>query len=372
MTTAKGKIDSIVAAAQNKGDSVIKDARAKASQAIDEAAKAAKQKIESIPDSQLSQSNKKHYEDLIDQDAQAAKDKIAAAQDEDTVKSATQDGANNITRDLNDAQVSAARAKAISDLQTAKNKARETISAAHDKGSLKDKDWEDKLNQIDNAYDQAVQAVTGDLNVSDINDDADKGKKNIQSIVDSISDDEATKDLVAKRDEAIKKLRQARDNANTQITTDPNLSVTEKNDYYNQISNAFNNAQSAIQSAGKDDIDDALTNGTRKLTEIQEAANLQSAKDQALNDLLTERSKIREQIGNMDQVTSANKNDLRAQVEEQYNQAVKNINSASTSSIQQVTQYAQQGKAAIDNVISDLNINKVLNKQKLDEYAQKQ
>ena len=371
VTTAKGKIDSIVAAAQNKGDSVIKDARAKASQAIDEAAKAAKQKIESIPDSQLSQSNKKHYEDLIDQDAQAAKDKIAAAQDEDTVKSATQDGANNITRDLNDAQVSAARAKAISDLQTAKNKARETISAAHDKGSLKDKDWEDKLNQIDNAYDQAVQAVTGDLNVSDINDDADKGKKNIQSIVDSISDDEATKDLVAKRDEAIKKLRQARDNANTQITTDPNLSVTEKNDYYNQISNAFNNAQSAIQSAGKDDIDDALTNGTRKLTEIQEAANLQSAKDQALNDLLTERSKIREQIGNMDQVTSANKNDLRAQVEEQYNQAVKNINSASTSSIQQVTQYAQQGKAAIDNVISDLNINKVLNKQKLDEYAQK-
>ncbi|WP_379854292.1 SLAP domain-containing protein [Lactobacillus kullabergensis] len=372
VTTAKGKIDSIVADAQNKGDSVIKDARSKASQAIDEAAKSAKQKIESIPDSQLSQSNKKHYEDLIDQDAQAAKDKIAAAQDEDTVKSATQDGANNITRDLNDAQVSAARAKAISDLQTAKNKARETISAAHDKGSLKDKDWEDKLNQIDNAYDQAVQAVTGDLNVSDINDDADKGKKNIQSIVDSISDDEATKDLVAKRDDAIKKLRQARDNANTQITTDPNLSVTEKNDYYNQISNAFNNAQSAIQSAGKeDDIDDALTNGTRKLTEIQEAANLQSAKDQALNDLLAERSKIREQIGNMDQVTSANKNDLRNKVDEQYNQAVKNINSASTSSIQQVTQYAQQGKAAIDNVISDLNINKVINKQKLDDYAQK-
>ncbi|MBC6369705.1 DUF1542 domain-containing protein [Lactobacillus kullabergensis] len=372
VTTAKGKIDSIVADAQNKGDSVIKKARQEATQAIDDAAKAAKQKIESIPDSQLSQSNKKHYEDLIDQDAQAAKDKIAAAQDEDTVKSATQDGANNITRDLNDAQVSAARAKAISDLQTAKNKARETISAAHDKGSLKDKDWEDKLNQIDNAYDQAVQAVTGDLNVSDINDDADKGKKNIQSIVDSISDDEATKDLVAKRDEAIKKLRQARDNANTQITTDPNLSVTEKNDYYNQISNAFNNAQSAIQSAGKeDDINDALTNGTRKLTEIQEAANLQSAKDQALNDLLTERSKIREQIGNMDQVTSDNKNQLRNKVEEQYNQAVKNINSASTSSIQQVTQYAQQGKAAIDDVISDLNINKVINKQKLDEYAQK-
>ncbi len=372
VTTAKGKIDSIVADAQNKGDSVIKKARQEATQAIDDAAKAAKQKIESIPDSQLSQSNKKHYEDLIDQDAQAAKDKIAAAQDEDTVKSATQDGANNITRDLNDAQVSAARAKAISDLQTAKNKARETISAAHDKGSLKDKDWEDKLNQIDNAYDQAVQAVTGDLNVSDINDDADKGKKNIQSIVDSISDDEATKDLVAKRDEAIKKLRQARDNANTQITTDPNLSVTEKNDYYNQISNAFNNAQSAIQSAGKeDDINDALTNGTRKLTEIQEAANLQSAKDQALNDLLAERSKIREQIGNMDQVTSDNKNQLRNKVEEQYNQAVKNINSASTSSIQQVTQAAQQGKAAIDDVISDLNINKVINKQKLDEYAQK-
>ncbi|AIS09084.1 N-acetylmuramidase [Lactobacillus sp. wkB8] len=372
VTTAKGKIDSIVADAQNKGDSVIKKARQEATQAIDEAAKAAKQKIESIPDSQLSQSNKKHYEDLIDQDAQAAKDKIAAAQDEDTVKSAAQDGANNITRDLNDAQVSAARAKAISDLQTAKNDARKTISAAHDSGSLKDKDWEDKLNQIDNAYDQAVQAVTGDLNVSDINDDADEGKKNIQSIVDSISDDEATKALVAKRDEAIKKLRQARDNANTQITTDPNLSVTEKNDYYNQISNAFNTAQSAIQSAGKeDDINDALTNGTRKLTEIQEAANLQSAKDQALNDLLAERSKIREQIGNMDQVTSDNKNQLRNKVEEQYNQAVKNINSASTSSIQQVTQAAQQGKAAIDDVISDTNINKVINKQKLDEYAQK-
>ena len=371
VTTAKGKIDSIVADAQNKGNSVIKDARTKASQAVDDAAKAAKTKIESIPDSQLSQSNKKHYEDLIDQDAQSAKDKIAAAQDEDSIKSVVQDGENNITRDLNDALVSAARAKAISDLQTAKNEARETISTAHDKGSLNDKDWVDKLDQIDNAYDQAVQAVTGDFNVSDINDDADKGKKSIQSIVDSISDNEATQALAKQRQDAINKLKEARDNANTQITTDPNLSVTEKNDYYNQISNAFNNAQSAIQAAGKDDIDTALTNGTRKLTEIQEAANLQSAKDQALNDLLTERSKIREQIGNMDQVTSANKNDLRAKVDEQYNQAVKNINSASTSSIQQVTQAAQQGKAAIDDVISDLNINKVINKQKLDDYAQK-
>ena len=371
VTTAKGKIDSIVADAQNKGNSVIKDARTKASQAVDDAAKAAKAKIESIPDSQLSQSSKKHYEDLIDQDAQAAKDKIAAAQDEDSIKSAAQDGENNITRDLNDAQVSAARAQAISDLQSAKNDARKTISAAHDKGSLNDKDWEDKLDQIDNAYDQAVQAVTGDFNVSDINDDADKGKKSIQSVVDSISDNEATQALAKQRQDALNKLKEARDNANTQITTDPNLSVTEKNDYYNQITKAFNSAQSAIQAAGKDDIDTALTNGTRKLTEIQEAANLQSAKDQALNDLLAERSKIREQIGNMDQVTSANKNDLRAQVDEQYNQAVKNINSASTSSIQQVTQYAQQGKAAIDNVISDLNINKVINKQKLDDYAQK-
>ena len=371
VTTAKGKIDSIVADAQNKGNSVIKDARTKASQAVDDAAKAAKAKIESIPDSQLSQSSKKHYEDLIDQDAQAAKDKIAAAQDEDSIKSAAQDGENNITRDLNDAQVSAARAQAISDLQSAKNDARKTISAAHDKQSLNDKDWEDKLDQIDNAYDQAVQAVTGDFNVSDINDDADKGKKSIQSVVDSISDNEATQALAKQRQDALNKLKEARDNANTQITTDPNLSVTEKNDYYNQITNAFNSAQSAIQAAGKDDIDTALTNGTRKLTEIQEAANLQSAKDQALNDLLAERSKIREQIGNMDQVTSANKNDLRAQVDEQYNQAVKNINSASTSSIQQVTQYAQQGKAAIDNVISDLNINKVINKQKLDDYAQK-
>lgn len=371
VTTAKGKIDSIVADAQNKGNSVIKDARAKASQAVDDAAKAAKAKIESIPDSQLSQSNKKHYEDLIDQDAQSAKDKIAAAQDEDSIKSVVQDGENNITRDLNDAQVSAARAKAISDLQTAKNDARKTISDAHDKGSLNEKDWEDKLDQIDNAYDQAVQAVTGDFNVSDINNDADKGKKSIQSIVDSISDNEATQALAKQRQDAINKLKEARDNANTQITTDPNLSVTEKNDYYNQITNAFNNAQSAIQAAGKDDIDTALTNGTRKLTDIQEAANLQSAKDQALNDLLAERSKVKEQIGNMDQVTSANKNDLRSKVDEQYNQAVKNINSASTSSIQQVTQYAQQGKAAIDNVISDLNINKVINKQKLDDYAQK-
>ncbi|MCX0290651.1 SLAP domain-containing protein [Lactobacillus kullabergensis] len=371
VTTAKGKIDSIVADAQNKGNSVIKDARAKASQAVDDAANAAKAKIESIPDSQLSQSNKKHYEDLIDQDAQSAKDKIAAAQDEDSIKSVVQDGENNITRDLNDAQVSAARAKAISDLQTAKNDARKTISDAHDKGSLNEKDWEDKLDQIDNAYDQAVQAVTGDFNVSDINNDADKGKKSIQSIVDSISDNEATQALAKQRQDAINKLKEARDNANTQITTDPNLSVTEKNDYYNQITNAFNNAQSAIQAAGKDDIDTALTNGTRKLTDIQEAANLQSAKDQALNDLLAERSKVKEQIGNMDQVTSANKNDLRAKVDEQYNQAVNNINSANTSSIQQVTQYAQQGKAAIDNVISDLNINKVINKQKLDDYAQK-
>ena len=371
VTTAKGKIDSIVADAQNKGNTVIKKARQEATQVVDDAAKDAKAKIESIPDSQLSQSNKKHFEDQIDQDAQAAKDKIAAAQDQNSIQSAAQDGKNEITRDLNDAQISAARAQAISDLQNAKNNARKTISDAHSSGSLGDNDWQDKLDQIDKAYDQAIQAVSSDLNASDIQNDAENGKKAIQSVVDSLNQNQADLDLAKQRQDAIKQLQTARDAANKQITNDLNLGVTEKNDYYNQINNAFNSAQSAIQSAGKDDVDTALANGTRKLTQIQETASLQSAKDQAINDLLAERNKIKEQIGDMDQVTSAYKNDLRKQADDQYNQAVNNVNSASASSTQQVNQIAKDGKAAIDNVISDTNINKVINKQKLDDYAQK-
>ena len=367
VTNAKNSIDNIVGDAQGTANKEVEEARTNAAQDIDTAVNDAKAKIESIDDSQLSPSNKKYYEDLIDQDAQAAKAKIASAQNVADITSAKQDGQNNILKDLGAAQITATKAQAISRLQQAKANAKNTLANSHLDPAI----VQAKQDQIDAGYDQAIQAITNDHTVTDINTDAQTGVDAINSVINSLSPDFEAQALEQQRQTAIGKLKDARDSASSQITNDPNLGVTEKNDYYNQITNAFNQAQTAIQGAGKDDIDAALTKGKNDLANIQAAANLQSAKDQALTALMDERNKVKEQIGNMDQITSANKDELRAKVDATYDIGVNGINDKSTTTNEQLNKIVQNGKSSIDDVISDVNVNKILNKQKLDDYAQK-
>ena len=367
VTNAKNSIDNIVSDAQGTANKEVEEARTKAAQDVDTAVNDAKAKIESIDDSQLSPSNKKYYEDQIDQDAQAAKAKIASAQNVSDITSAKQDGQNNILKDLGAAQITATKAQAISKLQQAKANAKNTLANSHLDPAI----VQAKQDQIDAGYDQAIQAITNDHTVTDINTDAQTGIDAINSVINSLSPDLEAQALEQQRQTAIRKLKDARDSASSKITNDPNLGVTEKNDYYNQITNAFNQAQTAIQGASKDDIDAALTKGKNDLANIQTAANLQSAKDQALAALMDERNKVKEQIGNMDQITSANKADLRAKVDAIYNIGVNGINNKTTTTNGQLNEIVQSGKSLIDNVISDVNVNKILNKQKLDDYAQK-
>lgn len=371
VTNAKNSIENIVSDAQGTADKEVEEARTKATQDIDTAVNDAKAKIESIDDSQLSPSNKKYYEDQIDQDAQAAKAKITSAQNVSDINSAKQEGQNNILKDLGAAQITATRAQAISRLQQAKAKAKDALAKAQQNEQLDPATVQAKRDQIDAGYDQTIQAITNDHTVTDINDDAQKGVDAIDSVINSLSSDINAQALEKQRKAAIEKLKGTRDDANSQITNDPNLGVTEKNDYYNQITNAFNQAQTAIQGASKDDIDTALTKGKNDFANILASANLQSAKDQALATLMAERNKVKEQIGNMDQITSANKADLRAKVDAIYNIGVNGINNKTTTTNGQLNEIVQNGKSLIDNVISDVNVNKILNKQKLDDYAQK-
>ncbi len=371
VTNAKNSIDNIVSDAQGTANKEVEEARTNAAQDIDTAVNDAKAKIESIDDSQLSPSNKKYYEDQIDQDAQAAKAKIASSQNVSDITSAKQEGQNNILKDLGAAQITATKAQAISKLQQAKANAKDVLANAQKNEQLDPATVQAKRDQIDDGYDQAIQAINNDHTVTDINTDAQKGIDAINSVINSLSPDLEAQALTKQRQAAIEKLRDVRDSVNSQITNDPNLGVTEKNDYYNQITNAFNQAQTAIQGANKDDIDAALTKGKNDLANIQTAANLQSAKDQALAALMDERNKVKEQIGNMDQITSANKADLRAKVDAIYNIGVNGINNKTTTTNGQLNEIVQSGKSLIDNVISDVNVNKILNKQKLDDYAQK-
>ncbi|RMC55144.1 SLAP domain-containing protein [Lactobacillus sp. ESL0261] len=371
VTNAKNSIDNIVSDAKGTANKEVEEARTNATQDVDTAVNDAKAKIESIADSQLSPSNKKYYEDQIDQDAQAAKAKIASAQNVSDITSAKQEGQNNILKDLGAAQITATKAQAISKLQQAKANAKDVLTNAQKNEQLDPATVQAKRDQIDDGYDQAIQAINNDHTVTDINTDAQKGIDAINSVINSLSPDLEAQALTKQRQAAIEKLRDARDSVNSQITNDPNLGVTEKNDYYNQITNAFNQAQTAIQGANKDDIDAALTKGKNDLASIQTAANLQSAKDQALAALMDERNKVKEQIGNMDQITSANKADLRAKVDATYDIGVTGINNKNTTTNEQLNAIVQNGKSLIDNVISDINVNKILNKQKLDDYAQK-
>ncbi|RMC50093.1 DUF1542 domain-containing protein [Lactobacillus sp. ESL0263] len=367
VTNAKNSIGNIVSDAQGTADKEVEEARTKATQDIDTAVNDAKAKIESIGDNYLSPSNKKYYEDQIDQDAQAAKAKINSAHSISDITSAKQEGQNNILKDLSAAQITATRAQAINRLQQAKAKAKDALANAQ----LGSATVQAKRDQIDAGYDQAIQAITNDHTVTDINSDAQTGIDAINSVINSLSSDINAQALEKQRNSAIEKLKDARDSANSQITNDPNLGVTEKNDYYNQITSAFNQAQSAIQGASKDDIDAVLTKGKNDIASIQASANLQSAKDQALATLMAERNKVKEQIGNMDQITSANKAELRAKVDATYDIGVNGVNNKNTTTNEQLNEIVQNGKSLIDNVISDVNVNKILNKQKLDDYAQK-
>ena len=370
VNTVNGNIDNVVTKAQGKANEVVETAKTSAKQKLADEATAAKNAIDQIPDSQLSQTSKDYYKDLIDKHVKEATDKIDATTVVDAIASIQKDGEANINRDLNDAQISAARSKAIKDLRDAKEAAKKVLNDAHDAKSISDSSWQDKLNQIDKYYDQATEAIAVDYQLGDITNHATKGIADIKSVADSISSDIESQKLAQQKQNALNDLQKAVDNVRNHITNDPNLSPTEKTKYYNQITEKFNNAQSAIQAAGKDQVQAALNDGKVELNKIQEDADIQSAKDKAISELLAEKNTIYQKIGNLDEVTSANKDQLRKKVDAAYDAAISKVNNPSPATIDQITSEKEQGKKNIDDVITDLNINKIINQQKLDQYAE--
>ncbi|QYN58494.1 DUF1542 domain-containing protein [Lactobacillus panisapium] len=370
VNTVNGNIDNVVTKAQGKANEVVETAKTSAKQKLADEATAAKNAIDQIPDSQLSQTSKDYYKDLIDKHVKEATDKIDATTVVDAIASIQKDGEANINRDLNDAQISAARSKAIKDLRDAKEAAKKVLNDAHDAKSISDSSWQDKLNQIDKYYDQATEAIAVDYQLGDITNHATKGIADIKSVADSISSDIESQKLAQQKQNALNDLQKAVDNVRNHITNDPNLSPTEKTKYYNQITEKFNNAQSAIQAAGKDQVQVALNDGKVELNKIQEDADIQSAKDKAISELLAEKNTIYQKIGNLDEVTSANKDQLRKKVDAAYDAAISKVNNPSPATIDQITSEKEQGKKNIDDVITDLNINKIINQQKLDQYAE--
>lgn len=368
--TVNAKIDNIVEKANGDADQVVNSARAAAKQKISDAATAAKTRIDQIPANQLSQTSKDYYKNLIADRVKEANNKIDSAKDTDAIVFAQKEGEAKINSDLTNAQLSATKSKVIKDLQDAKESAKHALNDAHDSMAISDEIWQDKLNLVDKYYNQTINAIAGDSQLADINSHATTGIKNINSVVESISPDIEAQRLEQQRQSAIKELQSITDRVRDHITNDANLSPTEKTKYYNQIAAKFNDAQSAIQAANKDNIQAALINGKAELGKLQGQADIQSAKDKALAELLEEKNSIYQKINNLDQVTSVNKEQLRKTVDLAYAEAVAKVNNPMPESIDQISAEKNQGKAKIDDVIKDLNINKIINQQKLDAYAE--
>lgn len=362
-------INNVVSDAQNMADKNIEKAKQDANKAINDATQAAKDQIDQIPDDQLSQSNKKYYKDQIDQHAKEATDKIATEKDPAAINSDQEDGEANINRDLNDAQISAARSKAIKELQDARSAAKKVITDAHNTGVIDDKTSQDKLNKVDGYYDQATGAIASDHTISDIQSHAKTGIAAINGVADSISQDKDAQALAKQRQDAIDKLNQAAQAVHDHVTKDPNLSSLEKNKYYDQITDAVNQSKQAIQSADKNSVDKELAAGKDALNKIQNNSDLQSAKDKALADLYNEQDNINKQIDGMTTLTSDNKTKLREKVKTAYDAAVNKVKNPSPASTAQINADKNEGIKNIDDVISDVNINKIINQQKLDDYA---
>ena len=352
--------------AATAGDNLLNTQRNTAKQAIEDAATKAKNAIEN--NKFLDADSKTKYEDKIEAAQKAAETAIDAATTANAITSAQNTGINNIS----DVSLAAEKASALTELVTAKNNDLETVNAAHDNGSVDDSNWKDAVNEINSIYDAAVKKITNDDDITTIGTDKTKAIDDMDKIAENINGGQAEQDLRKAKKNAIDDLTESADKVKTEIANDKNLSQVEKDGYTDRVDQALADAKNKINAATTtDEVTKNENAGKADITQVENDASLQSAKDLGLADIQKAKKDALDQVKKLTNVDDDTKNQLNSEINDAYDAAKDKIESPDPATADQVNKNAQEGVTNINNVVSDLNVAKAANKRKLAKYAEK-
>lgn len=374
------KINSVKATAASKDLAGLNKEKSSQLKALQDAATNAKDTIDKIPDKYLSPSNKQYYKDLIDKHAASATNAINSASNKDAMDTAEKDGESNINGDLVLGQVTAAKAQAIAELNAEKDTDKGIVNNAHKNGTLSDDDWVKDLDDIDNAYTTAITAVSNDHTPADVVTDKNTGINAMKAVADSIpKDNDSDQDkqdkaeLTAAKNKAIADLEDQAQALHDHIQADPNLSNTEKNNYFDQISSTLSNAKQAVSAADKNTVNSAHNAGIEDLNDIRNNADLQSARDKALTDLQHEFNTDNAAIDGLTNISTAGKAGIKTDLQNAYNDAVKKVKDPTSNTVAKINSQSDAGITNMENILGKAKgLDKTISddKQKLNDYAQ--
>ena len=367
------KINSVKATAASKDLAGLNKEKSSQLKALQDAATNAKDTIDKIPDKYLSPSNKQYYKDLIDKHAASATNAINSASNKDAMDTAEKDGESNINGDLVLGQVTAAKAQAIAELNAEKDTDKGIVNDAHKNGTLSDDDWVKDLDDIDNAYTTAITAVSNDHTPADVVTDKNTGINAMKAVADSVSQDQDKVDLAKAKNNAIADLEDQAQALHDHIQADPNLSNTEKNNYFDQISSTLSNAKQAVSAADKNTVNSAHNAGIEDLNDIRNNADLQSARDKALTDLQHEFNTDNAAIDGLTNISTAGKAGIKTDLQNAYNDAVKKVKDPTSNTVAKINSQSDAGITNMENILGKAKgLDKTISddKQKLNDYAQ--
>ena len=367
------KINSVKATAASKDLAGLNKEKSSQLKALQDAATNAKDTIDKIPDKYLSPSNKQYYKDLIDKHAASATNAINSASNKDAMDTAEKDGESNINGDLVLGQVTAAKAQAIAELNAEKDTDKGIVNDAHKNGTLSDDDWVKDLDDIDNAYTTAITAVSNDHTPADVVTDKNTGINAMKAVADSVSQDQDKVDLAKAKNNAIADLEDQAQALHDHIQADPNLSNTEKNNYFDQISSTLNNAKQAVSAADKNTVNSAHNAGIEDLNDIRNNADLQSARDKALTDLQHEFNTDNAAVDGLTNISTAGKAGIKTDLQNAYNDAVKKVKDPTSNTVAKINSQSDAGITNMENILGKAKgLDKTISddKQKLNDYAQ--
>ncbi|MCC4343534.1 DUF1542 domain-containing protein, partial [Limosilactobacillus reuteri] len=294
--------------------------------------------------SNLSAEEQKELTDQVDKIANDAIAKIndAATTTNDAVTATRDDAIKQIT-DLFIPTLDGAQTDAINAIESAKNaKLNDINNAAH----LTDQEKQALVDQTNKAADEATKEIKAAQTNDAVKSAETAGLDNINNIT--------IPTLVQKQQEAIDELNAARDAKNSAIDNATDLTADEKNNLKDKVQAAYSNAVSNITSATTDEaVTTAKENGIAAIKDIEIPTKSQ-AKEQATTDLNTAVDDAKKAIDQDSNLTDAEKQAAKDQIDSDAKKAQEAIDNAKTDD--EVNSAVDNGKLAIDKDVANAAI----------------
>ncbi|MDF7637160.1 DUF1542 domain-containing protein [Leuconostocaceae bacterium ESL0958] len=297
---AKDSLTAILQAAAAANDRNKSNALHDAKKAINDAANKAKDVINHLPN--LTPEHKKDALKRIDDDAKKANDAVNGGQSADDIKKAAEDGAGQLKHDTDDAILQNAKDKAS---QTIDDDLAKAIADVEQQGRLKPSE---KV-AVKAALNKAAQAAKGQINAAN----------DLSAVDQALATGEKDIDQGQRQADLTNDARDA-DNSVEQLDS---LTAAEKQAGKDQINQAATNGQQAINGAtDKAAVEAAYQKAKDSLTAIMQAA--QAANDRHKGDALNDAkkaiqdaaNKAKDIINNLPNLTPEHKKDALKQIDD--------------------------------------------------------